>query len=150
MVGFHLMALMEQHCSVTLMWLSYLCMPLECISQGTWAIGWILEFFDRGNVGNWFIHSSFGVGYWANIHSFYYYLIIQMIAGLFQSTGWPSVVAVVGNWFGKKKRGLIMGIWNAHTSVGNIAGSLVASILLKYGSVGRWLYLVSLFLLVVW
>ncbi|KAL6127884.1 hypothetical protein ACLB2K_071245 [Fragaria x ananassa] len=53
--------------------------------------------------------------------------------GLFQSTGWPSVVAVVGNWFGKKKRGLIMGIWNAHTSVGNITGSLVASALLKYG-----------------
>ncbi|MCE0480687.1 hypothetical protein HAX54_037723 [Datura stramonium] len=75
----------------------------------------------------------FGVGYWANIHSFYYYLIVQMFAGLFQSTGWPSVVAVVGNWFGKKKRGLIMGIWNAHTSVGNITGSLVSSILLKYG-----------------
>ncbi|KAL1060884.1 hypothetical protein V6Z11_1Z062300 [Gossypium hirsutum] len=58
---------------------------------------------------------------------------VQMIAGLFQSTGWPSVVAVVGNWFGKKKRGLIMGIWNAHTSVGNIAGSLIASALLSYG-----------------
>ena len=26
-----------------------------------------------------------------------------------------------------------MGIWNAHTSVGNITGSLVASALLKYG-----------------
>ncbi|KAK6132205.1 hypothetical protein DH2020_034063 [Rehmannia glutinosa] len=47
--------------------------------------------------------------------------------------GWPSVVAVVGNWFGKKRRGLIMGIWNAHTSLGNITGSVVASVLLKYG-----------------
>ncbi|KAK9273420.1 hypothetical protein L1049_018230 [Liquidambar formosana] len=56
-----------------------------------------------------------------------------MFGGLFQSTGWPSVVAVVGNWFGKKKRGLIMGICNAHTSVGNITGSLVASALLQYG-----------------
>ncbi|KAH9610242.1 hypothetical protein KSS87_022824 [Heliosperma pusillum] len=43
------------------------------------------------------------------------------------------VVAVVGNWFGKGGRGLIMGIWNAHTSVGNIVGSLMASSLLKYG-----------------
>jgi OPA family glycerol-3-phosphate transporter-like MFS transporter 1/2 len=43
------------------------------------------------------------------------------------------VVAVVGNWFGKSKRGLIMGIWNAHTSVGNISGSLIAAAMLKYG-----------------
>ncbi|KAH0658348.1 hypothetical protein KY289_027096 [Solanum tuberosum] len=90
-------------------------------------------FLTAGMLGTGLFTALFGVGYWANIHSFYYYLIIQMIAGLFQSTGWPSVVAVVGNWFGKKKRGLIMGIWNAHTSVGNITGSLVASILLKYG-----------------
>lgn len=24
----------------------------------------------------------------------------------------------MANWFGKGKRGLIMGVWNAHTSVG--------------------------------
>ncbi|KAK9724446.1 hypothetical protein RND81_05G072600 [Saponaria officinalis] len=75
----------------------------------------------------------FGLGYFFNIHNFYYYLIIQMLAGVVQSTGWPSVVALVGNWFGKGGRGLIMGVWNAHTSVGNIAGSLIASALLKYG-----------------
>ncbi|PIN22398.1 Permease of the major facilitator superfamily [Handroanthus impetiginosus] len=90
-------------------------------------------FLTIGMVGTGLFTSLFGVGYWANIHLFYYYLIVQMLAGLFQSTGWPSVVAVVGNWFGKKKRGLIMGIWNAHTSLGNITGSVVASILLKYG-----------------
>jgi OPA family glycerol-3-phosphate transporter-like MFS transporter 1/2 len=38
--------------------------------------------------------------------------------GLLQASGWPSVVSVMANWFGKGKRGLIMGIWNAHTSVG--------------------------------
>ncbi|OIT26585.1 PREDICTED: putative glycerol-3-phosphate transporter 1 [Nicotiana attenuata] len=90
-------------------------------------------FLTAGMLGTGLFTALFGVGYWANIHNFYYYMLIQMVAGLFQSTGWPSVVAVVGNWFGKKKRGLIMGIWNAHTSVGNITGSLVASALLKYG-----------------
>jgi OPA family glycerol-3-phosphate transporter-like MFS transporter 1/2 len=48
---------------------------------------------------------------------------MQMMVGLFQSSGWPSVVAVVGNWFGKSKRGLIMGI----------SGSLIAAAMLKYG-----------------
>ncbi|KAD5961308.1 hypothetical protein E3N88_12781 [Mikania micrantha] len=90
-------------------------------------------FLTIGMVGTGLFTSFFGVGYWANIHVFYYYLIVQMLAGLFQSTGWPSVVAVVGNWFGKSKRGLIMGVWNAHTSIGNISGSLIASYFLKYG-----------------
>ncbi|TNN48395.1 Glucose-6-phosphate exchanger SLC37A1 [Liparis tanakae] len=54
----------------------------------------------------------FGLGYVAN--------------GLVQTTGWPSVVTCIGNWFGKGRRGLIMGLWNSHTSVGNILGSLIA------------------------
>ncbi|KAF3340233.1 putative glycerol-3-phosphate transporter 1 [Carex littledalei] len=86
-----------------------------------------------GMVGTGLFTALFGAAYWFNIHSFYYFLCMQMLAGLFQSTGWPSVVAVVGNWFGKSKRGLIMGIWNAHTSVGNISGSLIAAALLRYG-----------------
>ncbi|KAM7273717.1 hypothetical protein ACFE04_028381 [Oxalis oulophora] len=90
-------------------------------------------FLTIGMVGTGIFTALFGIGYWANIHNFYYFLILQVLAGLFQSTGWPSVVAVVGNWFGKKKRGLIMGIWNAHTSIGNISGSLIASSMLAYG-----------------
>ena len=90
-------------------------------------------FLTVGMVGTGVFTSLFGAGYWLNVHSFYYYLVIQMLAGLFQSTGWPSVVALLGNWFGKSKRGLIMGIWNSHTSVGNIVGSLIAAAMLKYG-----------------
>lgn len=91
------------------------------------------KFLTVGMIGTGIFTATFGFGYWLNIHSFYYYLIVQMFAGLFQSTGWPSVVSVVGKWFGKRKRGLIMGIWNAHTSVGNISGSLIASAMLQYG-----------------
>uniref|UniRef100_A0A8C6S6A5 Glucose-6-phosphate exchanger SLC37A2 n=1 Tax=Neogobius melanostomus TaxID=47308 RepID=A0A8C6S6A5_9GOBI len=68
----------------------------------------------------------FGLGFYWNIHSLTYYAIIQVMNGLAQTTGWPAVVACVGNWFGKGKRGLIMGVWNSHTSVGNILGSLIA------------------------
>ena len=34
----------------------------------------------------------------------------------------------MGNWFGKKRRGLLLGVWNAHTSVGNILGTVVPAI----------------------
>ncbi|CAL9108618.1 unnamed protein product [Musa textilis] len=112
---------------------------LSVYSLGMYFAGHLGDRFDLrilltiGMVGTGIFTSLFGAGCWLNIHSFYYFLAVQMLAGLFQSTGWPSVVAVVGNWFGKKKRGLIMGIWNAHTSIGNISGSLIASALLKYG-----------------
>uniref|UniRef100_A0A674IIE9 Glucose-6-phosphate exchanger SLC37A2 n=1 Tax=Terrapene triunguis TaxID=2587831 RepID=A0A674IIE9_9SAUR len=70
----------------------------------------------------------FGLAYFWEIHVLWYYIIIQICNGLVQTTGWPSVVTCVGNWFGKGKRGLIMGIWNSHTSVGNILGSLIAGV----------------------
>lgn len=55
---------------------------------------------------------------------------LYVVTGVFQSGGWPSNVAVMGVWFGKKTRGLVMGIWNAHTSVGNILGGLIATFML--------------------
>ncbi|KVH89773.1 Major facilitator superfamily [Cynara cardunculus var. scolymus] len=90
-------------------------------------------FLTAGMVGSGIFVGLFGMGYFWNVHHFWYFLVMQMVAGLFQATGWPSVVAVVGNWFGKRRRGLIMGIWNAHTSIGNISGSLLAASVLQYG-----------------
>ncbi|NXU54513.1 G6PT2 protein, partial [Turnix velox] len=71
--------------------------------------------------------AMFGLGYFYNIHNLWFYIIAQIANGLVQTTGWPSVVTCIGNWFGKGRRGLIMGIWNSHTSVGNILGSLIAA-----------------------
>uniref|UniRef100_A0A8C5NGY3 Major facilitator superfamily (MFS) profile domain-containing protein n=1 Tax=Gouania willdenowi TaxID=441366 RepID=A0A8C5NGY3_GOUWI len=68
----------------------------------------------------------FGLGYIYNIHNLGFYIFVQVLNGLVQTTGWPSVVTCIGNWFGKGRRGLIMGLWNSHTSVGNILGSLIA------------------------
>ncbi|XP_054820468.1 LOW QUALITY PROTEIN: putative glycerol-3-phosphate transporter 5 [Prosopis cineraria] len=75
----------------------------------------------------------FGLGYWFDVHVLGFFIGVQIVCGLFQSIGWPCVVAVVGNWFGKSKRGLVMGVWSSHTSVGNIIGSIVASGVLEFG-----------------
>ncbi|CAH1394277.1 unnamed protein product [Nezara viridula] len=73
----------------------------------------------------------FGVAHRFDIHSLWYYIAVQIFGGIVQTTGWPGVVAVMGNWYGKGNRGLIFGLWNSHTSVGNIVGALVASSLLQ-------------------
>ncbi|XP_015448598.2 glucose-6-phosphate exchanger SLC37A1 [Pteropus alecto] len=43
----------------------------------------------------------FGLGYFYDIHSFGFYVVTQVVNGLVQTTGWPSVVTCLGNWFGK-------------------------------------------------
>jgi len=93
-------------------------------------------FLTYGMLGSGFFVCLFGMGRGWEQHSLGYFVFVQICAGLFQSTGWPAVVSVMGNWFGKSKRGLIMGVWNAHTSVGNILGSLLASAMLRYGDWG--------------
>lgn len=69
-----------------------------------------------------------GIAFPLKIHNLYYFIIIQIINGIVQTTGWPAVVAAVGNWFGKAKKGFIFGIWSWHTSVGNILGATIAGI----------------------
>lgn len=86
-----------------------------------------------GMMGSGILTVVFGLGYWMNVHKLGYYMSVQIVCGLFQSIGWPCVVSVVGNWCGKEKRGLIMGVWNSHTSVGNILGSVIASSVLDFG-----------------
>uniref|UniRef100_A0A8C9TW38 Glucose-6-phosphate exchanger SLC37A2 n=1 Tax=Scleropages formosus TaxID=113540 RepID=A0A8C9TW38_SCLFO len=85
-------------------------------------------YLSTGMLLSGFFTALFGLGFYWNIHSIWYYAFVQAMNGLVQTTGWPAVVACVGNWFGKGKRGFIMGIWNSHTSVGNILGSLIAGV----------------------
>jgi len=78
-----------------------------------------------------------GMAYYFKSHSMVYWSSIYALQGIFQSTGWPTVVGIMGNWCGHGKRGLIMGLWNAHTSVGNIVGSLLAAASMNIGGAGE-------------
>jgi len=86
-----------------------------------------------GHGGSGLFACLFGMAYFWNVHSLPFFLIAHMLTGLLQSTGWPAVVATMANWYGKEGRGLIMGVWNAHTSLGNILGSLGSSAVLHLG-----------------
>ncbi|XP_074566465.1 putative glycerol-3-phosphate transporter 5 [Curcuma longa] len=90
--------------------------------------------------------AAFGAAYWWGVHSLGFFLAIQVFSGIVQSIGWPCVIAVIGNWFGKSpRRGLIMGVWNSNTSVGNILGSIIASSVLEFG--WGWSFLLPGFLI---
>lgn len=38
---------------------------------------------------------------WLHFYNKWFYCVLWIVNGLLQSTGWPCVVAVMGNWFGK-------------------------------------------------
>jgi len=42
--------------------------------------------------------------------------------GIFQSTGWPGVLSIMKNWFGKKNSGMLMGIWSGNANFGDAIG----------------------------
>jgi OPA family glycerol-3-phosphate transporter-like MFS transporter 1/2 len=94
--------------------------------------GWVAErmdlryFLSGGMILSGVVTFFFGFAYTAGIHSYGYLIGMQVLNGVFQSTGWPGVVTVVANWFGKGRKGLIMGIWNSHTSIGNVLGNTIA------------------------
>jgi sugar phosphate permease len=82
-------------------------------------------FLTIGMLGSATATMLLGVPYYGNIHFYGYFIGVQIFGGLMQSTGWPTVVSIMTHWFGKERRGLLMGIWNAHTSVGNIVGTIL-------------------------
>ncbi|XP_037795212.1 glucose-6-phosphate exchanger SLC37A2-like isoform X2 [Penaeus monodon] len=100
---------------------------------GMFISGFIAErmdlriFLSIGMIFSGIFCAMFGLGKSFNIHQLWFYIVAQILCGLMQTTGWPGVVTALGNWFGKGNRGLIFGIWNSHTSLGNILGTLIAA-----------------------
>ena len=76
---------------------------------------------------------AFGTAKWLRIHSLWYFISLEMIAG-YAFASMPALIAVLGHWFGTTKKGLIFGIWNWNSSVGNILGSVTA---------GKRIYLIN-------
>uniref|UniRef100_A0A452HRH8 Sugar phosphate exchanger 3 n=1 Tax=Gopherus agassizii TaxID=38772 RepID=A0A452HRH8_9SAUR len=92
---------------------------------------WVLSF---GMCSSALVEFVFGtLTEWLHFYNKWFYCCLWVMNGLLQSTGWPCVVAIMGNWFGKAGRGFVFGLWSACASVGNILGAFLASCVLQYG-----------------
>lgn len=63
-----------------------------------------------------------GIGGEKQIESLFYYYFTFFLIGLFSSILWPSMIHILGNWFSKTNRGLIIGAWATCANTGNILG----------------------------
>ena len=70
---------------------------------------------------------------WLGWYSVAWYVVLWVLFGLTQACGWPMEVAIMSRWFGKGNRGLVLGLWAACQSVGNIVGAIIVSHVLFWG-----------------
>jgi sugar phosphate permease len=82
----------------------------------------MIQVFEQSDV----IHSNYGFG-------FFLFVMAQFIHGLFQSTGGPVNTSIMGNWFPKKGRGLIFGLWTCHQYIGDIVAALATAWIINAG-----------------
>jgi len=68
-----------------------------------------------------------------NIKNKMYFRVLFFLNGLFQSTGWPASVAIMGHWFAKSSSGLVFGLWSSNSNLGNVIGSLLVTAVIDYG-----------------
>lgn len=57
-----------------------------------------LQVSTLGMCGTAITVALFGATYYFKLYNVYFYGTIWFLNGLLQSTGWPTVVAVMGNW----------------------------------------------------
>jgi sugar phosphate permease len=62
-------------------------------------------------------------------------LVLGMaLNGVAQSVGWPGSMKLVSNWFGKTKKGAILGVWASCANVGNIVGLITSQVIINNSS----------------
>lgn len=86
----------------------------------------IRYFLSAGMILSGLLLYAFGLSFALHIHSMTYFVIVQLLSGAIQTTGWPAMVTSIGSWFDSSSRGAVFGLWNANTNVGNILGATIA------------------------
>ena len=123
---------------------------------GLYLSGYIGDYFDATKVLSLGLFLTgciiflFGASYpWFNINNEYYYILLWIINGLIQSTGWPTSVKIMGKWFGDNHSGFIFGIWSANASVGNIVGASMVSFVHDNNFHDNWIFFLPAFQLII-
>ena len=69
-----------------------------------------------------FAYFLLALGGQKQIESLGFYYFVFFLIGLFSSIMWPTMIHMLGNWYSKKNRGLIIGAWATCANIGNIIG----------------------------
>jgi sugar phosphate permease len=76
-------------------------------------LGLGLSFFGLGLPGFWDMSNGF---------LYYYFIFVMILIGALNALLWPSFISILGQWFPKKTRGFLAGLWSTCNNTGNIIG----------------------------
>jgi sugar phosphate permease len=90
-----------------------------------------------------------------HVHSYtvcsVWFIMCQLLHGVFQATGGPVNTAIMGAWFTHSHtRGLVFGLWTCHQYVGDVVAALVSAYVLSEGVDWRWCVMIPAVLNAVW
>lgn len=77
-------------------------------------------------------HIAFGLA-----NSWLTFAAFMTVNGLAQSTGWANNVGTMANWFRRRERGTVMGLWATNFQLGGVAANALAAWMLGMAGV-RW------------
>jgi sugar phosphate permease len=67
-------------------------------------------------------------------NTYWNFLALMALNGLVQATGWSGGVGTMANWYRRRERGTVMGLWATNFQVGGVlANTLAAWVLGQYG-----------------
>lgn len=69
---------------------------------------------------------------YARIHTHWFLYLIMAGFGWFQTVAWPVLLTLVHTYFIPSRDGCMLGFWSANTSIGNIAGFALCTVLIYY------------------
>lgn len=93
---------------------------------------------------------AFGFSYLMGPAGYWPFLVLMIVNGFAQSTGWPGNVGVLGNWLKRKGRGRVMALWATCYQLGSILAKAFAALMIGIADAAWSFWGASIIMLGVW
>jgi OPA family sugar phosphate sensor protein UhpC-like MFS transporter len=93
---------------------------------------------------------AFGFSYLMGPAGYWPFLILMIVNGFAQSTGWPGNVGVLGNWLERRGRGRVMALWATCYQLGSILAKVFAAFMIAVAGAAWSFWGASIIMLGVW
>ena len=105
---------------------------LFCYAIGLFLAGMVADRVDpryalvAGQLLSGILASAFAAAGYANVRHILLFAALWGLQGLVQSIAFPCSIQVLSNWYPSGKRGTMLGLWGASSSLGNTVGGALA------------------------
>ena len=119
-----------------------------CYALGQFLMGSLSDVFSpRIVVGFGLVLAAMSNMAMAGHATYGFLLVLGMVNGLAQSSGWPGLTKTMAAWFRPEERGVVMGWWTTNYVFGGLVASLFAAWCIRDGQIGQGFVLPAVLLL---